>query len=195
MKKKPLLILAVVPVTWVCFALFCYALFLTFDYSSRRIAANQPLYPERECRRPPESFSESDLIGTWKAGSGDTTDTLVIQADGTYKQFILITSIDVNYESDWQHWWLENSDKGIPYVHLEGLRLCAVHSNPTNCDHAGSGEVVWNDFCRNKGIIMTDESLLIVLGSPGISQPPRGINLHLPSLFLDNAYGYELQEP
>jgi hypothetical protein len=196
LKKKLLLIIAVVPVTWVCFALFCYALVLVFDYSSRRIAANQPLYPERECVQPPESFSESDLIGTWKAGFGVRTDTLVIQADGTYKQFIQMTAFNVDYESEWQQWRLEKSEEGNPHIYLEGLRLCAVFPDSISCDHPGGGEdVIWNDFCQHEGVKMTDEGVLIVLGSSAISQPPRGIRLFLPSIWSENPYAYELQEP
>jgi hypothetical protein len=88
------------------------------------------------CTPPPEGFSEQDLVGTWEGRSIGISDTLIIREDGTYKQIIHInyeTEPDIDYETDWQPWRLEYVD-GIPYLHLEGMRLCAINTN-LSCEH------------------------------------------------------------
>ncbi|MBM4424945.1 MAG: hypothetical protein FJ030_16440 [Chloroflexi bacterium] len=159
------------------------------------------------CVLPPEGFSKSDLIGTWVARRLDDIDNLIIREDGTYKQIIHVEFAekpDVDYESDWQPWRIEFAESGIPYLHLEGMRLCA--SNPDiDCEQKGGGERDWNaynenfyyDFCQSKSILMSGEGILMVLGvSERWQQPPRGIELNLLVNCTDcGGWVYELQEP
>ena len=152
------------------------------------------------CTPPPKGFSEADLVGTWQAGTPDQSDTLFIRGDGTYKQVIHIdfTSLpSVDYESGWQPWWLEGRESGIPYLHLEGMRLCGF--NPAlSCDQAGGGG---HDFCRNARVRMDNEGILLVLGvrEPlirlfGGTEAPRGISLVLPA-GSENSWDYALEQP
>jgi hypothetical protein len=140
MKKKLSLVLLVVII-----AACVIGVVWVFNPMSILNSSNQ------ECILPPEGFSEADLVGTWVATRGSDTDTLIIREDGKYKQTIHIEYIDrpdVHYESDWLPWWLEYSESGIPYLHLEGMRLCAAES--VSCDQVGGGNVKWYDICRDK---------------------------------------------
>lgn len=134
---------------------------------------------------PPPDFSEADLVGTWWAGyasSPKRSDTLSIREDGTYKQIIHLDVPDVDYESDWQPWWLEYHESGIPYLHLKGMRFCAI--NPSfNCDEP-TGHTVWYDFCEDKSIAIDNEGILIVLGK----------TLDFP-MGSENSWFYTKQEP
>jgi len=152
------------------------------------------------CAPPPASFSPADLVGMWSAGSPDQRDTLTIRPDGTYKQAVHIefTSLPaVDYESDWQEWWLEPRDNGTIYLHLEGFRMCGFNPEISCTQRGASG----HDFCRNASIPLSDDGVILVLGAPrpAISLPgdtfaPRGITLWFP-VGSENTWAYDLQEP
>lgn len=150
-----------------------------------------------DCIPPPEEFSEVDLVGTWISVSGGPgrEDVLMIRGDKTYKQFTNVASEDFDYESDWQPWWLENVENGIPYLHLEGMRLCAYVGGYIDCNVVGGGEATqWYDLCRETWVLMPGEGVLAVLGTPkGFIPPPRGIRLALFQRSTDG-WGYWLQE-
>lgn len=142
------------------------------------------------CRPPPQNFTEANLVGIWWTGfvrSPKVDDYLEIRADGTYKQTIYIEYSDipsVYYESDWLPWSIEYFDDGIPYLHLQGLRLCA-HIRNMSCDQAGGGEKDWDAFnegewydsCRDKWLIQKDEGILRVLGATYDGWTNDGIEL------------------
>ena len=137
---------------------------------------------------PPSDFSESYLVGTWVARRLGDSDTLIISEGGTYKQIIHLEysdytgEPDVDYETDWQRWWLEYHPSGIPYLHLEGMRFCAI--NPSfNCEEP-TGLTHWYDFCEDSSIAMDNEGILIVLGN----------SLAFP-MGSENSWSYHLQEP
>lgn len=135
------------------------------------------LEEERDgCKPPPHDFKEADLFGTWWAGFVSPPrrdDTLIIREDGTYKQIIHLEAYEVNYESDWLPWWIEYFDDGIPYLHLEGLRLCAHAPDLRGCDQSGGGkkdwyafnEGEWFDYCREKWMLQENEGILLVLSA------------------------------
>ena len=112
---------------------------------------------------PPSNFTEEDLIGTWKTGTADINDTLIIKGDGTYKQIIHSETPAFDYESDWQPWRLEYAESGLPYLHLEGMRLC-VYWEQIDCKLPSGNVYEWYDFCQEKWIKMIDEGILIVVG-------------------------------
>ncbi len=145
------------------------------------------------CPTPPKDFSSSTLVGTWVAGRPDWSDTLIIKADGTYKQILHLVSNTRNYdyESTWQSWRLEPQPNGIPYLHLTGYRVCAYWPD-ISCDQVGGGEDYWDDFCfggvtevpgggviQGRGVQMPGEGILLVMGVPRTTQFPQGINLTL----------------
>jgi hypothetical protein len=154
---------------------------------------------DQGCLSPPKNFSESDLIGTW-VSLGHNQDTLIIRDDGKYKQIIHIEYIDipdVDFESDWQSWWLEeNSADGVPYLHLERMNLCAAFPNLSDCEHTGGTEKDWNNFCSlsHTRVQSNGEGILAVMGAPSLSQPPRDIQLSL-VFKAEMPWGYELEEP
>ena len=155
------------------------------------------------CISPPEGFSQADLVGTWMAGSsgpGRPKDTLIFREDGTYKQILDIEYSEAppfKYESDWQPWRLEYGEDDLPYLHLEGMRLCAYAGGYIDCAVVGGGdspEAQWYDPCQETWVNMPGEGILIVLGSPeGIIPPPRGIKLILFQRGED-IWGYRLHE-
>lgn len=60
-------------------------------------------YAPYDCPPLPETFTEADLVGTWVASYFlHDTDTLIVRADGTYKQIYDDPDAGFRYESDWQ---------------------------------------------------------------------------------------------
>jgi len=157
------------------------------------------------CKPPPKGFSESDLVGTWWAGyvsSPKVDDFLIIREDGTYRQTIFIEypdTPDVNYESDWLPWWIEYFDDGIPYLHLEGMRLCAHAPDLRSCDQPGGGEQDWDafnqgkwlDYCREKMVLQENEGILLVLSAVN----DNGIELSALTVTPLDTWIYRLQGP
>lgn len=116
-----------------------------------------------QCAPPRQGFTKEDLLGTWIAGTPDQRDTLIIKADGTYKQIIHIeyaTKPPVDYESDWQAWWLEYGNISIPVLHLEGYRLCGYNAG-ISCDIPGGSRL---HMCQIDYKDIPDEGVLYVMG-------------------------------
>lgn len=132
------------------------------------------------CTPPPEEFLIEDLVGTWYTGYISRNETLIINENGFYKQIIHIEYTekpDFDYESEWQPWWVEYTDIDIPYLHLEGMRLC-VYEPSLDCEQIGGGEKHWIDDCRNERIQTPGEGVLIVRGvAENFIQPQRGFKL------------------
>jgi hypothetical protein len=116
-----------------------------------------------QCAPPREGFSKADLVGTWIAGTPSQRDTLIIKADGTYKQMIHLefaTKPAMDYASDWQKWWLENGDTTVPVLHLEGWRMCGYDPG-ISCDiPGGSG----SHMCQIDYKDIPGEGVLYVMG-------------------------------
>ena len=149
------------------------------------------------CTRPPKDFTEDDLIGTWSLRAIRRNDTLIIRNDGTYKQIVHIEHYEgppMDYESDWQSWWVEYTGNGIPYLHLEGMRFCA-HVDYSDCSLVGLGGGTAWDYCEEETFYLPPgEGVLMVLGVPKrFEQPPRGIVL-VPFAISDIVESYELIE-
>jgi len=168
----------------------------------------EPAEVKIECRPPKKDFTEADLVGIWWAGfvnSPKVDDYLEIRADGTYKQTIYVKHSDipsVYYESDWLPWRLEYFDDGIPYLHLEGLRLCA-HIRNMSCDQAGGGEKdksafnenEWYDSCRDAWLLQRNEGILRVLGATYDGWTDDGIELGALTLDPLDSWVYRLRRP
>ena len=77
-----------------------------------------------DSENPPATLRESDLVGTWKADYGryHGVDTLILRADGTFKQVYENQREDHIYETPWNKWWLERFPDGRVRVHLKGAR-------------------------------------------------------------------------
>jgi hypothetical protein len=159
------------------------------------VSSTRQTYDSQRCNPPPESFSESDLIGTWVGERSGNTDTLIIQGDGRYKQIIQNSYPKFDFESEWLPWRLEFEADGRPYVHFEGMHLCAYWVE-MDCHEVGGGDLIWYDPCKKVWIKMPDEGVLIVIGAPkGFKPPPRGFSLVLPRKFTIGSMFYELKEP
>jgi hypothetical protein len=154
------------------------------------------------CPPPKEGFTEADVIGTWVATHLNfSRDTLIIREDGKYKQIIHLEIPLTDYESDWLPWSIEHDENGLPYLHMEEMRLCAYAPDLISCDQiGGSGEDeslfnggYWYDFCKDEMVLMQDEGVLIVVGVPEqFAQPPKGIRLRL-LMYTESSWVYELQ--
>ena len=154
-----------------------------------------------ESRCPPmfSDFSELDLIGTWRAGTPDHSDTLIIKSDGTYKQLVYAEFAEkspLEYESSWNRWQIEISEDNIPYLHLTNFAFCgmnvSISCKQPNCDGY--------DFCIDEHIPMEGEGILIILGpssseelSPEILTQDY-LNLFYP-LGSQGSWVYEFVEP
>ena len=122
-----------------------------------------------QCAPPRKGFfSKEDLVGTWIAGSPDRRDTLIIKADGTYKQIIHIkyaTKPPLDYESGWQAWWLEYGNISVPVLHLEGWRMCGYNAG-ISCDIPGGSRF---HMCQVDYKDIPGEGVLYVMGDSEIT--------------------------
>jgi hypothetical protein len=146
---------------------------------------------------PPETFQESDLVGTWVARYGHSaTDTLIIKADGTYKQIYTNSITGYHFESDWLKWWIEYTESGIPHLYMQEMRKCDGISEDCRREGGGGGDSLWFDYCEERLIHMRGEVVLLVVGVPErFAQPPRGILLRQLSINSDSFAGtFLLQE-
>jgi len=93
------------------------------------------------------------------------------------------------YESDWRPWRVTYSEQGLPYLHLEGLLMCAYWEQ-IDCSTGKTGiepftpgdtkdpygdATYWNDFCQNEWVNTSGEGVFMVVG--GFKLEPRGIVL------------------
>ena len=120
---------------------------------------------------------------------------LIIRGDGQYKQIIRMEIPAVEYESDWQPWWLEYSESGTPYLHLEGMRLCVAEPE-LDCEQPGGGQEIWHSVCDNRSGLLINEGILAVIGPvEGFDNPPRGITLFLYERYPLGSLTYTLIDP
>jgi len=72
---------------------------------------------------PPLGFDEADLVGTWEVQYTERSiDTLVLRADGTFKQVYQNRAEDYTFETPWNEWWVETMGDGAIRLHLQGGR-------------------------------------------------------------------------
>jgi hypothetical protein len=156
------------------------------------------------CSPLPARFSEMDLIGTWVARSlvHQSSDTLYIRDDGTYKQIIQLEYPSIEYESDWQPWSFEYRDNGTGYLHLDDYRTCAadVGDFEPSCDLVYDGKIPWADVCEGQWMEPgpnAGEIILVAEGIPGNSAENRShpFILTLFKGFESNPWTYSFVEP
>lgn len=153
---------------------------------------------EPKCSPLPGSFTDAEMIGTWIAGSPDQRDTLIINADGTYKQTVHIEFDDrssIAYESDWQSWYVEYTTDHLAYLHLAGFSFCGM--NPAiSCEERNGGGY---DFCRDESIRMENEGILLILTLDDGQSPAKEVsgytNWLVYPLGSENSWSYTHQEP
>jgi hypothetical protein len=144
----------------------------------------QPTKPSIEatkmyaCPALPQTFKETDLIGTWVTSySLNDQDILILREDGIYQQIYDDPDAGQRYESDWHEWWIERRESGYLRLHLEGMRRAGEIESIFNREGGGIDPELFTaiDYCENKVVEMPDEIVLIVTGSK--DDVPRGIIL------------------
>ncbi len=193
-KSRPVFLALIIVPPLAMIALCCAAIVW---YYSREV----PVPPiEVRCPPLPETFKESDLIGTWIASYNIfTTDMLIIREDGTYKQVfednVPETDYHYRYDSDWQEWWIEYRESGYLRLHLKGMQR---FDNVSGLPREGGGTSRRAiDTCEFVEVPMTDEVVLIVTGvsNRAKSTTPRGIELRQTRLAgSDWAWSFRLQD-
>lgn len=95
----------------------CYGAFYYIEKSIEKF---------EKSKNPPMALEESDLVGTWKADYDHYydggIDTLILKANGTFKQIYENRSRDYIFETPWNKWWLERLPDGRVRIHLKGAR-------------------------------------------------------------------------
>jgi hypothetical protein len=75
---------------------------------------------------PSVSFEKSNLVGAWETHYGRNADTLILRADGRFKQTYRRPGPEQYvYETPWNPWWIERLPDGGVRVHLQGARYYA----------------------------------------------------------------------
>jgi hypothetical protein len=147
------------------------------------------------CIPPPSGFSQSDLVGTWVGERFGNIDTLIIRSNGQYRQVIRSNESSIAFDGEWLPWRLDYETEGLPYIHLERMRLCAYWTE-MECSEEGGGNLIWYDPCKGAWFKMPNEGVLIALGYPkGFEPPPRGFELHLPRKSTLGAMHYRFAGP
>ena len=128
------------------------------------------------CLPLPNDFNELDLVGTWKANYFGDVDKLIIREDGTYKQIFI--SEYINFESDWNEWYISSEREGYIRLHLIGMRRCGGETIESECNDPngglpGSSEAI--NPCVPAFVTMNDEVVVFVTGTN--RDVPRGIIL------------------
>lgn len=124
--------------------------------------------------RSPASVSATDLVGTWQAeyAAGRAIDTVVIRADGTYRQVYADTS-GYTYEGLWQEWRVETRPGGCVYLHMECMRYFVAGVEKANDITKGMAARLLEP-CEDRIIETGGELVLTVVSSP---LPPGSIRL------------------
>ena len=137
------------------------------------------------CSPLPETFQESDLVGTWQSRyyPGVVTDTLILREDGTYRQIYDNERTGEHHTSPWYRWYVEHRPSGGLYLHLGGMRYCLGTNEVCRRQAGGGGDGPYYEPCEDRLIWdMGNEVILTVRGSeesrlPGTESAPRGILL------------------
>lgn len=151
----------------------------------------------RGCDRlSPQGFSESEVLGTWDALDSLNDSTIVIRADGLYRQTMHVKRTGFQYASDWRAWRVTYSKNGLPYLHLERFLMCA-YWREISCTENNSGEAYWYDSCQEKWVETPGEAVFMVFGDYQYKQDARRIRLVPFTKSSDGTTGptYYLREP
>ncbi len=169
-----------------CIICLCVPSLISFYSSNEKVEAPS-------CPLLPKDFSESDLVGTWIGEYFGSIDKLVIRSDGTYKQ-IYSSAPPINFESDWQKWYLEQDADGYTRLHLAGMRRC--DGLDSECNDPGGGlpsDSRAINPCASGYITLNDEVILFVTGTT--SDVPLGIILRQAKLAgSDWTYTFRLEK-
>jgi len=146
------------------------------------------------CPPLPENFKESDLVGSWIGRYFENKERIIIRDDGTYKQ--IFSNDFLNFESEWQKWYIEYAPQGYIRLHMVGMRRC--DGLESECNDPGGGlpshTLVINP-CDNISMAYPDDEItLFVTGST--SDTPRGIMFQQATFAgSDWKYTFRLEEP
>ncbi len=131
--------------------------------------------------RPPDTFEEADLVGTWEeVMSIYSSETLTIYPDYTFQQ-IYDGGAGYRFEGIGK-WRLEQAANGCLYAHFEGMRYyyssLGLAENGNKFPESNDPMLFW-DPCGQQTLEMPDEVIMIVATN---STFPRKIMLqHLSS--------------
>jgi hypothetical protein len=112
---------------------------------------------------PPPSFEESDLTGVWAQRPEGIYDqeVVTINANHTFAQtYDTENGFRVETEGTW---WLERSDSGCTYIHLEGMWYYHSTSLPgEESDASARFSTRVADPCQDRTIQMDNEVILLI---------------------------------
>jgi len=123
---------------------------------------------------PPQTFRESDLIGTWRSdwSEGPSVEIIIFRADNTFTQTYTIRSGDQKYETQGT-WRIENGSGDCTYIHADKMQYYELgirFAQSGNRDINGEIESFW-DICQKRFVEMPD-SVLLGIGSDDSHEPP-----------------------
>jgi len=177
MKKEWKIIIGIaIGLITLCTMCICVSSFISFYSDNQKVEASA-------CPPLPKDFTEPDLVGTWVGKYFESTDKLIIREDETYKQ-IYSSAPPINFESDWQKWYIEYDPDGYIRLHLVGMRRCDGLDD--ECNNPGGGlppqTLVINPCTKTSMTYPNGEIIIFVTGS--LSDVPRGIMFQQASLLV-----------
>jgi hypothetical protein len=109
---------------------------------------------------PPATFEDEDLVGIWRARYDGRVDTLILRADGTFKQIYQDRyDEDYVYETPWSDWWVERYADGRVRVYLEGARF---YEEGTTVAEEGGRYRDWTFYDQVAGELVTIPDMLVL---------------------------------
>lgn len=116
-------------------------------------------------------------MGTWTIDYGHARDSITIAQNGTFRQIYESPIGTIRYESDWNHWWLEERESGFVRLHLVGMKRTGELGSIFNRPLGGVDPIEFTmvDICEGGEVAMPSEVILVVTGAD--FPTPRGLLL------------------
>jgi hypothetical protein len=125
---------------------------------------------------PPQSLQDLDLVGTWQTSYEEgRVDTIIIEANGIYRQKYIDKNTNYVYETDWNSWRIENNPNGSIYIHfsggryyLAGIRIAELNGKGDPCPSdlpdciSGNNPRIFYDPYSKSNVEMLNELVLTV---------------------------------
>jgi len=118
--------------------------------------------------KPPKTFTEADLIGTWeRVNPIYDPEVLIINADHTFTQIYDEPQRSFHAEAQ-RSWQVEYRASGCVYVHLEGMRNFHLTDSAANNGNRYPDKALMSFWepCEDTLITMPDKVTLIVGNMP-----------------------------
>lgn len=119
---------------------------------------------------PDNEVTEEDIIGTWTVEYGEGREKITFFPEGKYQQVYEDNKQNYFYTSNIYNWYIEITEEGLYYLHLEGGRYYLAGISYFEND--GWGRSFYDPFAKK--IIQPDNELILVV----VNDKSKNLILH-----------------